>query len=183
MAQDMSSRISDKDRDTAIERLQEAFAEGIVTRQEMDERLQLALTAQTQGDLVPVTDSLPEKKEEEDTGTTVTVKAMGGRVKRKSRWRVPRFFTVDSEFAKVDLDLSEAIIDYPVIDIELRLRHGWAHIILPRNATVEYEELSAGWKQPVYKPAPSGTPGGPHIRISGSMNYGRLKIRHRRRWR
>jgi hypothetical protein len=177
MTHDMSPRISDDERDTAIERLQEAFAEGLVTREEMDERLQVALTARTHGDLVPVLASLPDK----DTGLTVAVEARGGRIQRRGRWRVPRAFKIDSEFGKVHLDLSQAIIDYPVVDIELRLGYGGARIVLPRNATVEYEELSAEWKQPVYKAPRRGTTGGPHIRISGALEYGRLKIRHRGR--
>ncbi|MEU1890827.1 DUF1707 SHOCT-like domain-containing protein [Streptomyces pristinaespiralis] len=177
MTQDMSPRISDDDRDTAIERLQEAYAAGFVTREEMDERLQVALTARTRGDLVPVLASLPEK----DTGSTVAIAARGGRIQRRGGWRVPRTLKIESEFGKVELDLSRAIIDYPVIDIELRLQYGRARIVLPRNATVDYEGLGAEWKQPVYQAPRRGSTGGPHIRISGAMEHGRLKIRHRRR--
>ncbi|MFK4691161.1 hypothetical protein RKD22_004096 [Streptomyces pristinaespiralis] len=177
MTQDMSPRISDDDRDTAIERLQEAYAEGLVTRDEMDERLQAALTARTQGDLVPVLASLPDKA----TGAAVAIEARGGRIRRGGGWRVPRVFRIESEFGQVELDLSRAVIDHPVIDIELRLRYGRARIVLPRDATVDYEGLGAEWKQPVYKAPRRGGTGGPHIRITGAMEYGRLKIRHRRR--
>ncbi|MGH3115535.1 MAG: DUF1707 SHOCT-like domain-containing protein [Gaiellales bacterium] len=177
MPQDMSPRISDDHRDTAIERLQEAFAEGYINREEMDERLQVALTAKTHGDLVPVLESLPDK----DTGPTVAIEALGGRIQRRGGWRVPRTFKIKSEYGKVELDLSQAIIEYPVIDIELRLPYGWARIVLPRDATVDFEGLSAEWKQPVYKARRRGSTGGPHIRISGAMEYGRLKIRHRGR--
>ncbi|MEU8914721.1 DUF1707 domain-containing protein [Streptomyces nigrescens] len=173
----MSSRISDGDRDTAIERLQEAFAQGYINREEMDERLQAALTAKTHGDLVPVLDSLPDK----GTGPTVEIEARGGRIQRGGGWRVPRAFKIESEFGKVELDLSQAIIEYPVIDIELRLQYGRARIVLPRDATVDYEELAAEWKQPVYKARRRSSTGGPHIRISGAMEYGRLKLRHRGR--
>lgn len=177
MTQDMSPRISDDDRDTAIERVQEAFAQGLVSRDEMDERLQVALTATTRDDLVPVVASLPEK----DPGRTVAIEAAGGRIQRGGGWRVPRAFKVDSEFGKVELDLSQATIDHPVVDIELQLRYGRARIVLPRNASVDYEGLSADWKQPVYKASRSGGQGGPLIRITGAMGYGRLKIRHGRR--
>ncbi|MCR8576706.1 DUF1707 domain-containing protein [Streptomyces sp. Isolate_219] len=177
MPQDISARISDDDRDRAIERLQEAFAQGYINQEEMDERLQVALTAKTHGDLVPVLDALPDK----DTGPTVEIEARGGRIQRGSGWRVPRAFKIESEFGKVELDLSQAIIEYPVIDIELRLEYGRARIVLPRDATVDYEELNAEWKQPVYKTRRRSSTGGPHIRISGAMGYGRLKLRHRGR--
>lgn len=175
--QDMSQRIAEDDRNTAVARLQDAFAEGYLDREEMDERLQAALTAKTHGDLVPVLASLPGK----DTGPGVEIEAKGGRIKRSGRWRVPRTFKITSEYGKVLLDLSRAVIEHPVIDIELRLRFGRARIVLPPGATVEYDELSAEWKQPVYKDPGRGGAGGPHVRISGAMEYGRLKIRHRRR--
>jgi hypothetical protein len=177
MPQDMSARISDDHRETAIERLHQAFAEGYITQEEMDERLQGALTAKTHGDLVPVLDSLPDK----DTGPTVEIEAMGGRIQRRGVWRVPRTFKIESEYGKVKLDLSRAIIEYPVIDIELRLQYGRARIVLPRGATVDYDGLSAAWKQPVHKPGRRGSTGGPHFRISGTMGFGRLKIKHRGR--
>jgi hypothetical protein len=94
---------------------------------------------------------------------------------------VPRILKVDSEYGKVDLDFSGAVIENPAVDIELRLQYGWARIVLPRNAMVDYDGLSAGWKQPIYKSPRHSNPNGAHIRIIGAMTYGRLKIRHRRR--
>jgi hypothetical protein len=175
--QDKPPRISEGERDTAVERLQEAFSEGHISPEEMDERLQVALTATTPGELVSALAALPDK----NTGPTVVIDAIGGRIKRSGRWRVPRILKVDSEYGKVDLDFSDAVIENPAVDIELRLQYGWARIVLPRNATVDYDGLSAGWKQPIYKAPRHSNSNGPHIRIIGAMAYGRLKIRHRRR--
>ena len=52
---------------------------------------------------------------------------------------------------------------------------------MPRDAVVEIEDLRAEWKDPRYKPRQPSRLGGPRIRISGVMGYGRLKIRHSRR--
>ncbi len=52
---------------------------------------------------------------------------------------------------------------------------------MPRDATVDYEGLRADWKQPVYKAPRRGGQGGPRIRITGAMGYGRLTIKHSRR--
>jgi hypothetical protein len=75
-----------------------------------------------------------------------------------------------------------AVVEHPVVDIELQLGTGRAKITVPRDAIVDVEELRTGWKDTLYKPRrrPS-RPGGPTIRISGSMGFGRLKIRHARR--
>ncbi|KAA6203977.1 hypothetical protein F2B00_01615 [Streptomyces parvus] len=74
--------------------------------------------------------------------------------------------------------LSRAVIAYPVVDIELRLGVGNAGVTVPRDAIVEVEGLTTGWKDLRYRPRQPSRPDAPRIRISGEMGYGRLKIRH-----
>jgi hypothetical protein len=50
---------------------------------------------------------------------------------------------------------------------------------LPADAVVDIEDLSTVWKRPIYKTPQRFDAGGPRIRISGTMEYGRLKIRHK----
>jgi hypothetical protein len=177
MPEDTPPRITEDDREQAVKRLQEAFADGHLSHEELEERLQAVLTATTHGELVPALASLPDR----DTGATSTVAAKSGRIKLRGAWRVPRVLKVESEYGNVNLDLSRAIIERPVVDIELQLRFGRAKITLPRDAVVDIEDLRTVWKQPVYKIPRRAHRGGPQIRISGIMEYGRLKIRHRRR--
>jgi hypothetical protein len=177
LPEDPSSLISEDDRDAAVRRLQEAYAEGHISHEEMDERLDHALTARTHSDLVPVLASLPGEK----AGTTSTIAALSGRIRRRGPWRVPRTLKVESAFGRVHLDLSRAVIEHPVVDIELRLGTGRAKITVPRDAIVEFEDLRTVWKDPRYETRRRSRPGGPTIRISGTMEFGRLKIRHARR--
>lgn len=166
--------ISEDDRDTAVRRLQEAYAEGHLSHAEMDERLHQVLTAQTHDDLVPALASLPEE-------SASTIAAVSGRIQRRGAWRVPRILKVESALGRVRLDLSRAVIEHPVVDIELWLGTGRAEITVPRDAIVDVEGLRTGWKAPLYKTRRHFRPGGPKIRISGTMGLGRLKIRHARR--
>lgn len=166
--------INDEDRDTAVRRLQEAYADGHISHEEMDERLNQALTARTRGDLAPALDSLPAEK----APTTSTIAAAGGRIKRRGAWRVPRTLKVESAFGGVRLDLSRAIIEHPVVDIELQMGTGGARITVPRDAIVDIEDLHTAWKDVRYRPRKPSRPGGPTIRITGAMGYGRLRIRH-----
>jgi Domain of unknown function (DUF1707) len=174
---DVSSRISENDREAALTRLQEAFADGHISHAEMDDHLQSALTAETQSDLVPILASLPET----DAGRTQTLAGRSGRFRRRGAWRVPRVLKIESEFGRVDLDLSRAVIESPVVDIELQLRFGGARITLPADAVVEYDALRTVWKQPVHKTPRYLDRGEPRVRISGTMEFGRLTIRHRTR--
>ncbi|WP_329075384.1 DUF1707 domain-containing protein [Streptomyces niveus] len=167
-------QISEDDRDTVVRRLQEAYAEGHLSHEEMDARLHTALVARTHGELAPLLTSLPPEK----APTTSTIAAQGGRIKRHGAWRVPRNLKVESAFGKVSLDLSRAVIEDSVVDIELQLGTGRAKITVPRDAVVDFDGLQTGWKDTHYKPPRRSRPGGPTIRISGTMGFGRLKIRH-----
>lgn len=164
-------------RDAAVRRLQEAYAEGHISHEEMDARLGRALAAKEHGELASVLTSLPA----EDPGTTSTIAAAGGRIRRRGAWRVPRRLKVESAYGRVHLDLSRAALEHRVVDIELQLGTGRARITVPRDATVDVEGLKTGWKDVHYNPGRRSRSGGPTIRISGAMGYGRLKIRHARR--
>jgi hypothetical protein len=143
----------------------------------MDERLHQVLTATTRDEMVAALTSLPE----EQAGTTSTIAVVSGRIRRRGAWRVPRTLKVESAMGRVYLDLSQAIIEHPVIDIELHLGTGRARITVPRDAIVDLDGVQAGWKDSVYKSRQPTGPGGPRIRISGAMGFGRLKVRHARR--
>ncbi|AYN39613.1 DUF1707 and DUF2154 domain-containing protein [Streptomyces dangxiongensis] len=176
LPEDHTPPISEDDRDTAVRRLQEAYAEGHITHEDLDGRLHQVLTVRTHSELATALASLPG----ENAGTTSTIAAAGGRIRRRGVWRVPRTLKVESAFGRVHLDLSRAVIEHAVVDIELQLGTGRARITLPRDASVNVERLQAGWKESLYKPHPHPRSGGPKIRISGTMGFGRLKIRHAR---
>ncbi|MEV4223357.1 DUF1707 domain-containing protein [Nonomuraea sp. NPDC049725] len=170
--------VTEKDRDAAVRRLRDAYADGHVTHEEMDGLLHRLLTAGTRGELRAALATLPE----EDPGTTAEIAAAAGRIRRRGPWQVPRTLKVQSALGHVRLDLSRAIIEHPVVDIEVRLGTGRATITVPRDAIVDVEELATGWKAPLYRPRRrSGGAAGPTIRITGAMGLGRLRIRHARR--
>jgi Domain of unknown function (DUF1707) len=177
LPEDPSPRAGEDDRETAVRRLQEAYAEGHISHEEMDEGLHRVLTAKTHGDLESALASLPE----ESPGATSTIAVLGGRIQRRGAWRVPRTLKVESALGRVRLDLSRAVIEHPVVDIELRLGTGGARITVPRDAIVQVDDLRTGLKDSRYKPRRRSRPGGPTIRISGTVALGRLKIRHARR--
>lgn len=169
--------LSQDDRETAVRRLQEAYAEERISHEEMDGRLGRALTAKTHGELASALASLPE----ESPDPASTIAAASGRIQRRGVWRVPRILKVESAYGRVRLDLSRAVIEHPVVDIELHLGTGGARITVPRDAIVDVEGLRTEWKDLRYKTRRRSRPGGPTIRILGTMGFGRLKIRHARR--
>ncbi|MFF0294261.1 DUF1707 domain-containing protein [Kitasatospora sp. NPDC004614] len=172
------ARVGSAERDATTERLQQAYAEERITHEEMEQRLQQALTATTRAELDLVTADLPADRPAGDD--TATIATGGGRIVRRGAWRVPRVLKVASPFGKVRLDLSHAIIDHPVVDIELGLGFGRATITVPHNATVDVSGVQGGWKDVRYRPPRHAVPGGPLIRITGTPGFGRLRVRHAR---
>ena len=176
MPKDIPSRISEDDRDAAVRRVQEAFADGHISHADMDDHLQAVLTAKSPGDLVPALAALPDPH----PGRTLVLAGKGGRFRRRGPWRVPRVLKVESEYGKVDSWTSSgATFEYQVVDIELQLRFGRARITLPDDAVVDLDDLSTVWKQPIFKTPQRFDAGGPRIRISGTMEFGRLTIRYK----
>lgn len=170
---DPSPLSSEDDHDIAVKRLREAYAGGHISHEELDERLHQVLTATMRSELVQALASLPA----ESAATTSTITAGSGRILRRGAWRVPRSVKVESAFGRVHLDLSRAVIEHPVVDIELQLGTGRAKITVPRHAIVDVEDLRTPWKDARYKTRQRSRRGGPKIRISGTMGLG-LKIRH-----
>jgi len=177
MSTDGSSPLTEGDRDLVVHQAQEAFATGQISHEDLVAHLEVVLTARTSADLVPVLAALPEP----GAGRTLVLTGMNGWFRRGGVWRVPGAITVESEYGKVDLDLSRAIFEQPSVDIQLQLTYGRARITVPADAVVDLDGLTTVWKQPRYRAPQGAGTGGPTIRIFGSMEYGRLKVRHARR--
>jgi hypothetical protein len=141
---------------------------------EMEQRLDVVLTAATGHQVVAVIADLPAVVEDR----ALEIDAINGRITRVGTWRVPRRIRISSEYGKVKLDLSQAQFESDTVEIDLQLTYGRARIIVPRGAVVDLDGLVTDWKQPSYR-RPLRAPGsGPLIRIIGHMEYGRLKVRH-----
>ncbi|MBO3746932.1 DUF1707 domain-containing protein [Streptosporangiaceae bacterium NEAU-GS5] len=162
-------RFSDRDRDVAVELIQQAYADGLLSPAELEQRLELALTAASLHDLRPVVANLPDEM--------IRIFSTKGGVTRAGDWHVPRRLRIDSEYGKVRLDLSRAHIPYTRIDLELWLEYGGAKIILPAGASANTDGVRIGWGKVVSKEASRQSPGRLHLQITGELPYGRLTIR------
>ncbi|GAB1819738.1 DUF1707 SHOCT-like domain-containing protein [Herbidospora sp. RD11066] len=171
---DLTARASDQDREATVRRLQQAFADGRLASAEMELRVERALTAVSHGDLVPLTADLPERP-----GEAVTITSKAGKITRSGQWRVPRVLRVESVYGHPYLDLSEAMIEYPEIVIELHLKYGSASITLPPGMSADTNDVHCEWGSVNSDVPGSPTPGRAHVRVSGKLGYGRLRIRSR----
>lgn len=178
----MQMRVSDEDRERTAGRLQHAFAEGRLTRAELDERLELAFTSKTYGDLLGLIADLPAEPSPADD--VVELESTHGHVRRSGDWAVPRRLRIASKYGSVELDLSEAVIAHPVVDLELDLTYGSVKIIMPEGGVVNVDAFSSEWGQTSVGDVPGRPrPGAPCLVVRGRAKYGGLKVRYpRRRW-
>ncbi|RBQ18404.1 DUF1707 domain-containing protein [Spongiactinospora rosea] len=170
-------RVTNAERDQVVELLQQAFADGRLTSQEMEERIAHALAARSRGDLAALTADLGGAVAEPER--VVELKGTGGRITRTGAWRVPRALRVESEYGGVVLDLTHAVIEHPVVEIELSLDYGSALLTVPHDTEVDVDRVECQWGRVVCRAPKRQKPGGPRIRLTGKLGYGRLKVRFR----
>lgn len=175
-SEERSPAIGDVDRNAAVERVQAAYTGGYLTHDEMEQQLDQVLSARTRLDLEVAVAALPAVP----AGSTSTINAASGRIVRRGSWRLPRYLKVVSMYGRVRLDLSQAQFEDGAVDIDLNVMHGGVKITLPRNAVVDFDGVHTEWKDSRYKPARNTTGNGPHVRLTGVIGFGRLKIRHAR---
>lgn len=167
------SAVSRLDQERAVELIQHAYADGRLDPAELEQRLELALTATSFTELRPAVADLREEQ-------VVRLGSVGGNVVRTGDWLVPRRLSVDSEYGKARLDLSRAHIPYAWIDIELRLAYGSATIVLPAGASANADGVRTEWGRVVCKAAGRPGSGRLHVNVTGELPYGRLTIRNAR---
>ncbi len=111
---DPTNRVSDDDRDRAVQTLRANLLEGRLTLDEFADRAGLAYQAQVGTDLVAVTRDLPAavtvSVPTEGRAARVTL-AVFAHVVRRGRIKLRRRTTEVSLFADVDLDLRQAEIE------------------------------------------------------------------------
>lgn len=188
-----SMRASDTDRERVAEILRDAAAEGRITLDELDERLDETYRARTYAELAPITEDLPVP----DNGGTVAarpgvpstsgsgevleLKAKAGTIARRGNWRVPGRIVVVNPYGDTRLNFREATLLNSVIEIDLTASWGDAKLVLPEGATAEIE-VDTSWFGSVDSRVPEiRAASGPHFKITGSVKGGSLKVRYKMR--
>lgn len=185
-------RASDADRDQVATVLSTAYAEGRLTREEHDERLDQLLAARTFDDLLPITRDLvvvgtpspvatPQSTSRFTIDTTVQSSdsdkmiAIFGGATRTGRWRVRRNISALALFGGIDLDLRDAIFEAPVVEISGFWCFGGLDIKVPEG--IEVRDQTAGIfggtdVSNIGDPAP----GAPTLVIKGVSLFGGVSV-------
>ena len=134
-------RASHADRDRVVDALRIAGGEGRLSAEELDTRLERALSARTLAELAGLTADLPAAPAA--TGTDVlVVEQHGGRYVREGRWQVPARIELRTQLCRVTFDFTHAVITSDVLRIETDMVHGKLVIVSSPGIVIDTDGLS-----------------------------------------
>jgi len=186
-------RASDADRDQVATLLSAAYAEGRLSREEHDERIDQLMAAKTFDDLLPITRDLvivgppapvatPQSSSRfaiDTTGQNAEsdkMIAIFGGVTRKGRWRVRKNTHALALFGGMDLDLRDAIFEAPVVEISGFWCFGGLDIKVPEG--IEVQDQTAGiFGGTDVRDVGDPAPGAPTLVIKGMSLFGGVSIK------
>ena len=172
-------RASDADRDMALALLREASVDGRLTIEELAERAELVQAARTRDDVAAATaDLAPAAPAPAPPEDAVRHRALLSSFVREGRWRIAPQSRFSAVFGSVRLDLRQAVLPGPDIDIEARAVFGSVDVIVPEGTHVDVTGGAALSSQEV---TVEGGPaeGAPVIRIRHRGFAGSLNVRSR----
>jgi hypothetical protein len=185
-------RASHADRDHTVEILRIAAGDGRLTADELDQRLEAALTARTYRELAALTADLPPSSpalsgpravvpvEPKDV---VRIAGKGSNIRRAGSWVVPKALEISVSGGTVKLDFTEAVITEPLLRINAMVRGGWLVLVTRPGIEVDASEVTligaqqakiwpeGGWSQPAQL----------RIEVSGENHGGFIVVRPPRR--
>ncbi|MER5794801.1 DUF1707 domain-containing protein [Streptomyces sp. NPDC001980] len=182
-------RASHADRDRVVDVLRIAAGDGLLTADELDERLEAALSARTLSELAALTADLPPVSavagalgaEVKDVVRIEQVHS--GAVERVGRWVVPRRLELAVTYCEVTLDFTEAVITHDTLRIDVAMTGKALTLITRPGVVVDTDGLQlvhtkVKYRQPPTSPA---TPVTLRVELVGQKAHGRVVVRPPRR--
>jgi len=188
------TRASDAEREAVVARLRDAAAEGRLTVEELAERIDAAYAAKTQAELEPLTEDLPAPAggaapmavggsvpaPGERSGPSLLLGILGGG-DRRGRWRVPERMTVINVLGGADLDLREATLSAPTVEITVFSLLGGSDIVVPEGVHVELEGFALLGGNDLRLTGAEPAPGAPVVRVRAWSLLGGTDVKMRGR--
>jgi hypothetical protein len=181
-------RASHEDRDKVVEVLRTAAGDGRLTAEELDQRLDAALTARTYAELAVLTTDLPAVPGAVVSGPAPAPKDMmrfdchSGSTKRDGRWVVPRRIEVLVTSGSVTLDFTQAVIAQPSVQIEASVSSGSLTLVTKPGILVDADEVAIrSGSVRIRAPRGPDVPVTLRIDVSGQVGSGSITARPPRR--
>jgi len=155
-------RASHEDRDRVVEVLRVSAGDGRLTAEELDERLELAMTARTYGELAKLVVDLPADGSVSSALAPLAPQALqaprapraprakevvridcgSGHAKKEGRWVVPQRIEARVRSGHMKLDFSQAVITHPSLQLDAEVRSGHVVLITKPGIVVDTDDVA-----------------------------------------
>jgi hypothetical protein len=139
-------RASYEDRDRVVELLRVAAGDGRLSAEELDERVERALSARTYGELSALVEDLPGGQSGMGVAPkpkdVLRIDRYGAGARHAGRWTVPKRIEVNVTGGGVTLDFTEAIVTLPLLQISATLMGGNLTLITRAGIIVDSDEVA-----------------------------------------
>ena len=183
-------RASHDDRDRVVELLRVSAGDGRLTADELDERLELAMTARTYGELARLVADLPAAGSVASAPAArakevVRLDCGSGHTIRDGRWVVPQRIEARVRSGHLKLDFTQAVITQPLLQIDAEVRSGHIILITKPGIVVDTDDVAVrSGHVKVRAPWGPDVPEVLRIEVSGKVGSGHFVARpqHRTFW-
>ncbi len=180
-------RASHQDRDRVVELLRVAAGDGRLTADELDQRLEAALTARTYGELAALTADLPVPGTVTHASASSAVAAKpkdlvridcrSGNTRREGRWVVPQRIEVKVTSGNVTLDFTQAVFAEPVVRLDAEVSSGNLWLITRPGVVVDADEVMVRSGNVKVTTPWGDVPEVLRVEVSGKVGNGNIKAR------
>jgi sugar phosphate isomerase/epimerase len=132
-------RASHEDRNRVVDALRVAGGDGRLSAEELDARLESALTARTLGELAGLTADLPIAPAAKEV---LVVEQHGGKYVQEGHWQVPARIELRTRECRVVLDFTHAVITSNVLRIETDMVHGKLFLVSAPDIAIDTDGLA-----------------------------------------
>ncbi|WP_380284532.1 DUF1707 domain-containing protein [Kitasatospora purpeofusca] len=171
-------RASHDDREAVVEQLRDAAAEGRIDLDELDARLEQALTSKTHGELAVLTADLPRPKPAESAQPLVLKGGMSGASRGPGRWEVPAHVIAHGGLGGVKVDFTRVECRLAEVVVEAYGEMAGVTIVIPDTWAADTGGMDPGLGGLRDRTTPDRLPGTPLIRLTGSGGMAGVVVRH-----
>lgn len=156
--------------------LEHAVGEGRLTLDEFTDKVDLVLKADNQAEIDAVLGSLPAPLSQPDSVRVVSRQSIFDDVRRSGRFALPTGATLFSFFGDVELDLRQAVIRDPVVELRTWTWFGDIEVTVPAGVQVEVKSGLIFGDEIIELADVPPLPGAPRIRLKAWTTFGDVRV-------
>lgn len=172
MPEDMPDmRASHEDRDRVVNALRVAGGDGRLSAEELDTRLERALSARTLGELAGLTTDLPNAPAAKEV---LVIRQHAGKYAQQGRWLVPARIELRTQMCRVTLDFTHAVITSSVLRIDADMQHGKLFIVSSPGIVINTDGLTLTYSKLKLHAENAAAYPRLHIELAGTLLHAKV---------